>query len=108
GAARAAGLLALSRLIVGLELSGSTRRGNRPARCFVCCVVAAYSTRRLTRGSPASGSARAAVSHGLGPARDGGDAGARDLRQPELAHDRDELLDLGAASRDLEHEMLGR
>src|SRR5262249_29986335 len=46
-------------------------------------------------------------SHALGPARDGGDASARHLAQPQLRHDRDELLDLGAASCDLEHEMLG-
>src|SRR5215467_7365558 len=47
-------------------------------------------------------------SHALGAARDGGDAGARDLGQTKLCHDRDELLDLGAASRDLEHEMFRR
>src|SRR5215471_21870553 len=45
-------------------------------------------------------------SHALGPARDGGDAGARDLGQTKLCHDRDELLDLGAASCNLEYEML--
>src|SRR5262249_19328855 len=45
-------------------------------------------------------------SHALGSACDGGDARARDLGQTKLCHDRDELLDLGAASCDLEHEML--
>src|SRR5688572_17995537 len=48
----------------------------------------------------------AAPSHRSGTAGDGRDARARDLDQAEPRHDGDELLDLGAAARDLEYEML--
>ncbi len=45
--------------------------------------------------------------HPLRPARDRGDAGARDLDQAERQHQLDELVDLVALAGDLEHEAFG-
>src|SRR5262249_54259292 len=45
--------------------------------------------------------------HRLRPPRDGGNARPRYLDQTQLGHDRNELLDLGRAPRDLEHEVFG-
>src|SRR6202035_1502055 len=60
------------------------------------------SMRRLHKPS------RAASLHGLRPARDGNDAGARDLDQAERQHQGNEALDLVGRAGDLEHETLGR
>src|SRR5215468_1134366 len=72
-------------------------------------TLAPVADRSRPRGRPPT-PGRALVtcpwSHALGSACDGGDARARDLGQTKLCHDRDELLDLGAASCDFEHEML--
>src|SRR3954462_5318024 len=66
--------------------------------------------RAASRFNASRGQARRAEkwSHPLRPARDGDDAGARNLDQTERQHERHKALDLVARAGDLEHEAFGR
>src|SRR5215813_13620194 len=76
----------------------------RWSRALMWRIRSRWGSRTITWSSRPS---RAAPSHGLCAATYGGDAGTRHLDQAQLHHDRDELLDLGSAARDLKHEVLG-
>src|ERR1039457_1211875 len=68
-------------------------------------VVKKFSSVHTNPRKNASGSSTGR--HSLRPARDGRDAGTRDLDQPERQHQRHKLLDLVALAGDLKYEAFG-